>query len=69
MMTMIIRLCLLSAVSSLMEMIVSKDSYRMRMRLICGLLMMRLLLSEMIALGISLSEQKSLSGILNTLIR
>ena len=68
-MTMIIRLCLLSAVSSLMEMIVSKDSYRMRMRLICGLLMMRLLLSEMIALGISLSEQKSLSGILNTLIR
>lgn len=69
MMTMIIRLCLLSAVSSLMEMIVSKDSYRMRMRLICGLLMMRLLLSEMIALGISLTEQKSLSGILNTLIR
>ena len=69
MMTMIIRLCLLSAVSSLMEMIVSKDSYRMRMRLICGLLMMRLLLSEMIALGISLSEQKSRSGILNTLIR
>ena len=69
MMTMIIRLCLLSAVSSLMEMIVSKDSYRMRMRLICGLLMMRLLLSEMIALGISLTEQKSRSGILNTLIR
>lgn len=69
MMTMIIRLCLLSAVSSLMEMTVSKDSYKMRMRMICGLLMMRLLLSELTALGVSLTEQKSLSGILNTLIR
>lgn len=69
MMTMIIRLCLLSAVSSLMEMTVSKDSYKMRMRMICGLLMMRLFLSELTSLGVSLSEQKSLSGILNTLIR
>lgn len=68
-MTLIIRLCVLCAVSSLMEMVVSGTSLKERMRLICGLLMLKMTLSEICSLGNLLTGQKELSGIFRCLIR
>ena len=68
-MTLIAQLCALCAMSALMQMAVPEGRYRSGLRLICGLLMLRLTLSGAGALLSTLMSGGDLSRIFQTLLQ
>lgn len=68
MMTLIGRLCALCAMSALLEMILPEQHFRGSLRVICGLLMLKLTLSGLCGISSALTQQQDLSGIFACLI-
>ena len=68
-MTLVARLCALCAMSALMQMAVPEGRFRGGLRLVCGLLMLRLTLSGAAELTAALSRGGDLSGIFETLLQ
>lgn len=69
MMTLIIRLCGLCAVSSVIEMMMSETILKNSMRLICGMLMLKMTIHEIRSIGYAIMQQTELAGVLECLMR
>lgn len=68
-MTLVARLCALCAMSAVMQMAVPEGKYRGGLKLVCGLLMLRLTLSGAAELTRALSQGGDLSRIFETLLQ
>lgn len=69
MMTLMARLCALCAMSALMQLVIPPSRGRSGLRMICGMLMLHLTLKGMAQLAADLTAQRSLSGILESLMK
>ena len=69
MMTLTVRLCALCAVSALLQMALPEKSLKGSLHMICGLLMIRLVVSQLQSIGGALAMQKDLAGIFDCLMR
>lgn len=69
MMTLITRLCALCAMSALMQMAIAEQKAKGSIRMICGLLMLRLTLTQLKMMGEQLAQQTDLRGIFDCLMR
>ena len=69
MMTLMKRLCALCAVSALMQMTMPKGKNKAGLHIICGLLMLRLTLTQLQEIGDSLRHQEDIMGFFECLMR
>ena len=67
--TLIVQLCALCAMSTLMENALCTSRIKGTLHVIWGMLMMKTTLGHLLALGESLSQQRTLQGIFECLIK
>lgn len=69
MMTLITRLCVLCAMSALLQMAMPMQQAKGSLRVICGMLMLRLAVSQMQEIGMEIARQRDLMGLFECLMR